>query len=71
MTDEILNFQYVKDNAVLSISDKSNLEKPINELLYDKRTSEKLIQNGQSHVKDFLANPGNASKALADIINSY
>ena len=70
MTDEILKFQYVKDNAVLSISDKSDLTTPINDLLYNEEISQKLIQNGQLHVKNFLANPGNASKSLAEVINS-
>jgi len=71
MTDEILKFQYVKDDAVLSISDKSDLTTPINELLYNEETSQKLIQNGQLHVKNFLANPGNASKSLAEVINLF
>ena len=70
MTDEILKFQYVKDNAVLSVSDKSDLTTPINDLLYNEEISQKLIQNGQLHVKNFLANPGNASKSLAEVINS-
>ena len=51
MTDEILKFQYVKDNAVLSVSDKSDLTTPINDLLYNEEISQKLIQNGQLHVK--------------------
>ena len=71
MVDEFLEFQYVKDNAVLSISDQSDLVKPINDLLYDKEFSEKLIKNGQNHVRKFLANPGNASKSLADVLNSF
>jgi hypothetical protein len=71
MVDKFLEFQYVKDNAVLSISDQSDLVKPINDLLYDKEFSEKLIKNGQNHVKKFLANPGNASKSLADVLNSF
>ena len=71
MLDKFLEFQYVKDNAVLSISDQSDLIKPINDLLYDKEFSEKLIHNGQTHVEKFLANPGNASKSLADLLNSF
>ena len=71
MIDKSLEFQYVKDNAVLSISDQSDLVKPINDLLYNKEFSEKLIQNGQNHVRKFLANPGNASKSLADVLNSF
>jgi len=71
MVDKFLEFQYVKDNAVLSISDQSDLVKPINDLLYDKEFSEKLIKNGQNHVRKFLANPGNASKSLADVLNSF
>ena len=70
MPNKILEFQYVKDNAVLSIADYSNLETVINELLYDKTVSDKFIENGKFHVKNFLANPGNASKSLADVINS-
>ena len=70
MIDKSLEFQYVKDNAALSISDQSDLVKPINDLLYNKELSEKLIQNGQNHVRKFLANTGNASKSLADVLNS-
>ena len=70
MIDKFLEFQYVKDDAALSISDQSDLVKPINDLLYDEKLSEKLIQNGQNHVGKFLANTGNASKSLADILNS-
>jgi hypothetical protein len=70
MTNEILEFQYVKDNAVLSVTDNSNLENSINELLNDENISKELIKNGQLHIKNFLANPGNASKSLADVINS-
>ena len=71
MLDNFLEFQYIKDNAVLSISDQSDLIKPINDLLYDKELSKKLIHNGQNHVGKFLANPGNASKSLADVLNSF
>ena len=71
MLDKFLEFQYVKDNAVLSISDQSDFMKPINDLLYDKELSRKLIDNGQNHVRKFLANPGNASKSLADVLNSF
>ena len=70
MTNEILEFQYVKDNAVLSVTDNSDLENSINELLNDENISKELIKNGQLHIKNFLANPGNASKSLADVINS-
>ena len=71
MLDKFLEFQYIKDNAVLTISDQSDLLKPINDLLYDKELSKKLIHNGQNHVGKFLANPGNASKSLADVLNSF
>jgi glycosyltransferase involved in cell wall biosynthesis len=70
MLDKFLEFQYAKDDAVLSISDQSDLIKPINDLLHNKELSEKLIHNGQNHVRKFLANPGNASKSLADALNS-
>ena len=71
MLDKFLEFQYIKDNAVLTISDQSDLLKPINDLLYDKELSKKLIHNGQNYVGKFLANPGNASKSLADVLNSF
>ena len=35
MLDNFLEFQFIKDNAVLTISDQSDLLKPINDLLYD------------------------------------
>ncbi len=57
-------------SKIVLISDQSDLIKPINDLLYDKELSKKLIHNGQTYVEQFLVNPGNASKSLADTLNS-
>jgi hypothetical protein len=71
MMDKIQQFQYVKDDAVLSKFDKFDLNKPINDLLFNYDLSEKLVANGQEHIKKFLVNQGTASKSFADILNNF
>jgi len=70
MVDELYDFEFLKDEAVLNISDKSNLEKNIDDFLSDNSLQKQLILNATNHVQKYLEHPGNASKTLADIIDS-
>ncbi len=71
MMDEIYDFQFVKDNAVLSVSDNENLEKPIFDILFNEKLRENLVCDGQKHVLNYFSHPTNASKELADILKSF
>ena len=70
MVDESYNFEYLKDNAVLNISDKSNLEKNLQTFLTNSSLQEQLVSAATNHVEKFLTNPGTASKIFANMINS-
>lgn len=64
-------FQYVNDNAVLTLSDKSDLEKNLSDILFNQEFRNELINNGRKHVRNFLSNYGTASEHLASILDSY
>ena len=70
LVDENYNFQFIKDNAVMQITDKSNLEKHFKTILYDENIRKELIENAQKHLQSYLSNQGNASKRFAEILNS-
>lgn len=63
-------FQYVKDNAVLSISDKTDIEKSVKDILFNEELRSRLLQNAKQHVNKYLTNRGNASEYLAGLLNS-
>lgn len=71
MMDEKYDFEFVKDNAVLSISDTDNLKEPIEQLLTNNDLQIQLITNGQKHLEKYFSNPTTASEKLANIITSY
>ena len=61
-------FDFIKTESILSISNNSDIEKNISDLILDDELQDKLIQNGQKFVKTFLHNPGTASLTLAEKI---
>ncbi len=63
-------FQYVKDDAVYTISEKSDIEKSLKNMLYDKEFRTKLTSNGKKHVEKYLVNRGTASQNLANFLTS-
>jgi UDP-N-acetylglucosamine 2-epimerase len=67
----LYEFEFEKNNAVLSKSYSDNIDQSIKEILFDKNLQENLIKNGHKHVNQYLANPGNASKELARILSSF
>jgi hypothetical protein len=71
LDDKFHEFLFVKDNAVLSISDKSDLEKILNDVLFNQDLQSNLQKNGKIFLDKYLVNPGNASENLAKVITSY
>ena len=70
LVDENYNFQFIKDNAVMQVTDKSDLEKHFKTILYDEDLRKELIKNAQKHLQSYLSNQGKASKHFAEILKS-
>ena len=70
LVDENYNFQFIKDNTVLQVTDKSDLEKHFKTILYDEDLRKELIKNAQKHLQSYLSNQGKASKHFAEILKS-
>ena len=71
LVDENYNFQFIKDNAVMQVTYKSDLEKNLKTILYDENFRKELIGNAQKHLQSYLSNQGKASKHLAEILKSF
>ena len=71
LDDKFYEFPFVKYNAVLSISDKSDLEKILNDVLFNSDLQSNLQNNGKIFLEKYLVNHGNASENLAKVITSY
>ena len=69
--DRSYNFEFEKDESVLSIRDTDDLETNLKKILFDNKFKSTLIQNGTKHVNRYLSNPGYASEELARVLNSY
>jgi len=70
LVDENYNFQFIKDNAVMQVTYKSDLEKHFKTIIYDENFRKELIENAQKHLQSYLSNQGKASKHFAEILNS-
>jgi len=69
--DTIYPFQYVKDGAVLTASDKDDLSKKLYDVLFDFELRNNLIDNGKKFIQNYLTNYGTASENLARLLSSY
>ena len=56
---------------MITLSDKSDLEKNLSDILFNQEFRNELINNGRKHVRHFLSNCGTASEHLASILGSY
>ena len=68
--DHFYDFQYEKDNAIISISANSDIEKSIHDIIFNDDLRQKLIDNGKNHIKNYLVNPGKASNCLAKFLST-
>ena len=71
MMDEKYDFEFIKDKAVLSISDTDDLEESIKQVLFDENFCSQLIKNGQKHLKRYFNNQIGASENLANILLTF
>lgn len=71
LDDQYHDIEFVKDGASLVISEKSNLEQNLKNILFDEQTRENLIINGRRYLQRYMANHGTASQYLSKVITSY
>lgn len=69
--NKFYDFQYEKDKAILSVSVDSDLEKHLGDIILNQDLQRVLVQNGENHVKNYLANHGTASEYLAKYLASF
>lgn len=58
------NFDIIDENAIRSIMHDDEIEKEINQLLYNEKKINELLSNSEKYLKKSLSNPGIASKIL-------
>ena len=61
----------VKMNSTIFIEELSDIEKSLNELIFNQKIRKTLVSNGKKFVDEYLSNQGNASKTLAEILKKY
>ena len=71
LDDKSYDFEFAKDNAIITVSDRINIDKIMNDVLFDDGFRSNLIANGRIFLKKYLANHGNASESLANNITSF
>ena len=70
LNEKTYEFQCINDNSVLSMTDSSDIQHGINEILFNESTINNLKQNAKKHLKSYLVNHGTASQNFAKILNS-
>ena len=63
--------EIVKEGAILSISKIEDIGHGIHQILDNEEFKTKLLKNSQEFVQKYLANPGSASKVLANFLASF
>ena len=70
LNEKTYEFQCINDNSVLSMTDTSDIQHGINEILFNESTINDLKENAKKHLKSYLVNHGTASQKFANILNS-
>ena len=70
LDEKFYEFEYIKQNAVIAVSDKSDLENDIKQILFDEAIRNGMMDKGKIFVKNFLKNYGNSSKKLAEVLRT-
>jgi hypothetical protein len=71
LDDNIPQFTHVKDKAILTISNNSDLTKNLQKILFDTDFQAELIKNADNFIEKFLSYRGNASERFASILKSF
>jgi len=70
LDEKLYEFEYIQQNAVIAISDDSDLDNKIKQIVSDERVRNELRENGKKFVKNFLKNYGNSSRKLAEVLRN-
>lgn len=71
LDNDIPDYNHIKQNAVYTISYCDNLVNCLKKMLFDKQFQNKITQNAEIFVSNFMAYPGHASKEFSKILKSY
>ncbi len=71
LDDDIPQYSHIKQNAVYTISYNDNLENCMKKILFDVKFKNKIIQNADTFVSNFLNYRGRASEEFAKILKSF
>ena len=70
-TDDRSEFQCVRENSIISMTDVDDVEREIHNILFDNHTIDKLRNNTREYLKKYLTNPGHASSEFADYLTKF
>ena len=68
LDEQFKNLEYDDGIPIVSLSYRANIEKYLKKILYDNEFRQILLQKNKLYLKKFLANHGNASQKIAEII---
>ena len=68
LDEKFFNFSYEIHNAVISITEKDDIQQIIHKILNDKNFKSELLSNGKNFLDGYMKNHKNASKYLAQKI---
>ena len=71
LDDNIPEFIHVKDKAILTISNNSDLEKNFKKILFDADFQKQLTKNADTFLEKFMSYRGNASEKFTSILKSF
>ena len=66
LLEKIYNFEFVKDDAVLSAFDNEQLEDNIKKIIFDKEFRNKINNNSKKYIDRYFSNQGTASQKFAE-----
>jgi UDP-N-acetylglucosamine 2-epimerase len=68
LDEQFKNIEYDNDSPIVGLSYRANVEKYLKKILYDDEFRQTLLQKNKFYLKKFLANHGNASQKIAEMI---
>jgi len=70
LDDDMIQFDFVKQNAVINLNSSENFDYYFKKLLSDNNFYKNIINNGQIFLNQYLTNIGNASFNLVQYISN-
>tara|TARA_Y100001936_G_scaffold240314_1_gene274554 strand:- start:1335 stop:3197 length:1863 start_codon:yes stop_codon:yes gene_type:complete len=71
LLDKIHNFEFVKENAVLSTFNDEKLEDNIKKIIFDEKFRTHLNQNGKKYIDRYFSNQGTSSQKFAEYLHKF